>query len=190
MLCIVLAAVCLPRDAEAKAYRWKDVNGNWDVAANWEPLDGGSSFPKDPGDEAYFTRVYSDKRIVTIPNGVIVSVGKIVYSDRSITITGVGRLRIDNGFQTPEIWRLAPAPAQDGSDVFSAAVELRGSPDIKLPGAAGMIFGGTISNSGCACGLALKTGGRLYLRAPNTYCLLYTSPSPRDRTRSRMPSSA
>ena len=169
MLCIVLAAVCLPRDAEAKAYRWKDVNGNWDVAANWEPLDGGSSFPKDPGDEAYFTRVYSDKRIVTIPNGVIVSVGKIVYSDRSITITGVGRLRIDNGFQTPEIWRLAPAPAQDGSDVFSAAVELRGSPDIKLPGAAGMIFGGTISNSGCACGLALKTGGRLYLRAPNTY---------------------
>ena len=24
----------------------------------------------------------------------------------------------------------------------------------------------------------------------NTYCLLYTSPSPRDRTRSRMPSSA
>ena len=26
--------------------------------------------------------------------------------------------------------------------------------------------------------------------APNTPCLLYTSPSPRDRTRSRMPSSA
>ena len=26
--------------------------------------------------------------------------------------------------------------------------------------------------------------------ALNTYCLLYTSPSPRDRTRSRMPSSA
>ena len=25
---------------------------------------------------------------------------------------------------------------------------------------------------------------------PNNYCLLYTSPSPRDRTRSRMPSSA
>ena len=28
------------------------------------------------------------------------------------------------------------------------------------------------------------------LNAPDTYCLLYTSPSPRDRTRSRMPSSA
>ena len=30
----------------------------------------------------------------------------------------------------------------------------------------------------------------LYLIAWTTYCLLYTSPSPRDRTRSRMPSSA
>ena len=28
------------------------------------------------------------------------------------------------------------------------------------------------------------------LRLPNIPCLLYTSPSPRDRTRSRMPSSA
>ena len=29
-----------------------------------------------------------------------------------------------------------------------------------------------------------------YTRHPNYFCLLYTSPSPRDRTRSRMPSSA
>ena len=29
-----------------------------------------------------------------------------------------------------------------------------------------------------------------YLSTPYIYCLLYTSPSPRDRTRSRMPSSA
>ena len=35
-------------------------------------------------------------------------------------------------------------------------------------------------------------GGNLLLAAPDTEytCLLYTSPSPRDRTRSRMPSSA
>ena len=34
--------------------------------------------------------------------------------------------------------------------------------------------------------------GPVYLVTDNTdyYCLLYTSPSPRDRTRSRMPSSA
>ena len=35
--------------------------------------------------------------------------------------------------------------------------------------------------------LALPDGGRLELFS---FCLLYTSPSPRDRTRSRMPSSA
>ena len=33
----------------------------------------------------------------------------------------------------------------------------------------------------------LKVGGKLWMYTP---CLLYTSPSPRDRTRSRMPSSA
>ena len=37
-----------------------------------------------------------------------------------------------------------------------------------------------------------KTGGLalLYFEVVSTLCLLYTSPSPRDRTRSRMPSSA
>ena len=35
----------------------------------------------------------------------------------------------------------------------------------------------------------LFQAGKPYPNTPNT-CLLYTSPSPRDRTRSRMPSSA
>ena len=35
-----------------------------------------------------------------------------------------------------------------------------------------------------------KTSGHLDFYRENMYCLLYTSPSPRDRTRSRMPSSA
>ena len=34
----------------------------------------------------------------------------------------------------------------------------------------------------------LRIKGRIWI--PNKSCLLYTSPSPRDRTRSRMPSSA
>ena len=37
---------------------------------------------------------------------------------------------------------------------------------------------------------AARHGLRLIEELPKTYCLLYTSPSPRDRTRSRMPSSA
>ena len=38
-------------------------------------------------------------------------------------------------------------------------------------------------------GITLAGGGSL-LKGPLNHCLLYTSPSPRDRTRSRMPSSA
>ena len=36
----------------------------------------------------------------------------------------------------------------------------------------------------------ILSGGPLNVYQINKYCLLYTSPSPRDRTRSRMPSSA
>ena len=39
----------------------------------------------------------------------------------------------------------------------------------------------------CAAGMAAHLAGAF---AGNSTCLLYTSPSPRDRTRSRMPSSA
>ena len=41
-------------------------------------------------------------------------------------------------------------------------------------------------------GMALKAGPTtsIYCTSPFGICLLYTSPSPRDRTRSRMPSSA
>ena len=37
---------------------------------------------------------------------------------------------------------------------------------------------------------AIKAGWMIGAERLNRYCLLYTSPSPRDRTRSRMPSSA
>ena len=36
----------------------------------------------------------------------------------------------------------------------------------------------------------MPIGAKVTLRGERMYCLLYTSPSPRDRTRSRMPSSA
>ena len=47
-----------------------------------------------------------------------------------------------------------------------------------------MIQGGDPDSIGAPAGKMLGTGG------PDYTCLLYTSPSPRDRTRSRMPSSA
>ena len=42
----------------------------------------------------------------------------------------------------------------------------------------------------CTAGKRMKFVAKLYNITHLTFCLLYTSPSPRDRTRSRMPSSA
>ena len=42
----------------------------------------------------------------------------------------------------------------------------------------------------CILGLMRVDQGQVFLEGKDMHCLLYTSPSPRDRTRSRMPSSA
>ena len=49
-----------------------------------------------------------------------------------------------------------------------------------------------VSAAGTISAVTVSLGGAGYTAAPNVIigCLLYTSPSPRDRTRSRMPSSA
>ena len=48
-----------------------------------------------------------------------------------------------------------------------------------------------VVNSVCGCAAAnARPGVRLALAHNSTPCLLYTSPSPRDRQKSRMPSSA
>ena len=59
----------------------------------------------------------------------------------------------------------------------------------------GMLFGGTATERVQFNEISLWTGNEKdtghYQAFGNLYiCLLYTSPSPRDRTRSRMPSSA
>ena len=52
-------------------------------------------------------------------------------------------------------------------------------------------FSGGVVFSLVALGAASGFLGKIYGQIPSYYtCLLYTSPSPRDRTRSRMPSSA
>ena len=54
--------------------------------------------------------------------------------------------------------------------------------------------GATIANNGTATGFDTDTNDKVKVSSNDTTqiqtCLLYTSPSPRDRTRSRMPSSA
>ena len=64
--------------------------------------------------------------------------------------------------------------------------------DVNIPKNKIVVISG-LSGSGKST-LAFDTiyaeGQRRYVESLSAYCLLYTSPSPRDRTRSRMPSSA
>ena len=46
------------------------------------------------------------------------------------------------------------------------------------------------NHKACVTGLGLRRIGHTVTLEDTPSCLLYTSPSPRDRTRSRMPSSA
>ncbi|WDT36770.1 hypothetical protein PVA38_10965 [Streptococcus pneumoniae D39] len=49
---------------------------------------------------------------------------------------------------------------------------------------------GQAINQSCNLNFSFLFQSKINNSSPSFFCLLYTSPSPRDRTRSRMPSSA
>ena len=84
---------------------------------------------------------------------------------------------------------------------FGILIRLRGSRNPLKSGQCFLLLEFPVSNNTLelACGRNPLKSGQCFLQHPsffthyrklNTPCLLYTSPSPRDRTRSRMPSSA
>ena len=97
-------------------------------------------------------------------------------ADEPIAIIGTG-CRLPGGVTGPdELWRLV----RDGVDAIGQAPQDRGwdlaeryDPDPQRAGRTYSLLGGFLDDP-----------------AGFDACLLYTSPSPRDRTRSRMPSSA
>ena len=77
----------------------------------------------------------------------------------------------------PEVWSLSALVQREGTTVFGGLVDRSLEPELKM---GDTIYRPSISNLGSASSKSANTA----------ICLLYTSPSPRDRTRSRMPSSA
>ena len=83
-----------------------------------------------------------------------------------------------------------PAVAAETATITSS-VNVRSGPDRSLPTVTWLLGGTRVTVVGCVANwrwcdvVAGRDRGWVYSR-----CLLYTSPSPRDRTRSRMPSSA
>jgi autotransporter-associated beta strand protein len=165
LLAFVMVTLGAPRPAEAQVYIWKNVDGSWDNPNNWEPF----GFPNAPGDQAFFSQDYSGKRTVTIPDGAIITIGTIFFTDDAITIApiGSGRLRLDNGIFVPTITRIGAPPLD--SDVISAPIELRNNAEINVDAGAGFIINNTISNSLGAWGITKKGRGILRLRAGNSY---------------------
>ena len=88
---------------------------------------------------------------------------------------------------TPSVFDCPPAGAEgDEEGVAAAKVQLAGALREFGQEAEGM----TVTQEALDYYEKHPADGKGLLRAHQWLCLLYTSPSPRDRTRSRMPSSA
>ena len=99
---------------------------------------------------------------------------------------GLGIVRSFN-FQSKVLYILTPLASTQLSVVDALVVR-----DVNLPLAFKMIRKALVPQSpheSCN-GLASEGTGAGMIRSRNNFCLLYTSPSPRDATLSRMPSSA
>ena len=89
-------------------------------------------------------------------------------------------------YDLPGSWGEAEAIAVDGDDVYVAGWFNNGSCYWKN----GQKINLTVNRDSQAFAIGVHNNGDVYVGGYYTSCLLYTSPSPRDRTRSRMPSSA
>ena len=102
---------------------------------------------------------------------------KFLFAVSSVALIVLTSSSIAQDFPTRPITMVAPFAAGGGNDVLARLVAQPMSDILKQPV--------IIENVAGAGGM---TGGNRVAKA--TPCLLYTSPSPRDRQKSRMPSSA
>ena len=142
---------------------WDSMRG---VAAQIDPNDGGNDARLSPTESA--TEYNGDDQIEFHPTGV-----RVTTNDGRVN-GGNGQRLIYIAIRRPDGY--VGKPAKVGTDVFAMDAGAGSS---------------TIPNfdSGFPVDFAFEktiAGGNSW----STGCLLYTSPSPRDRTRSRMPSSA
>jgi len=78
-------------------------------------------------------------------------------------------------------------PRVDAGGVLAVLGELDGEPPVRRPVLAGVE---PLDDESCGQAEVLQFGQGRRVEVPCSFCLLYTSPSPRDATLSRMPSSA
>ena len=95
---VMIAAVALtlltPAAASAGTFHWKtDGNGLWTDPANWQWLSGstGAGYPNGRDDVAVFSFTITADRNVTIPSGIIITIGTLQIAESSnLLIVGAG----------------------------------------------------------------------------------------------------
>ena len=124
----------------------------------------GSSFKQASN---FFAQLY---KLFTEKNASLLEINPLVLTGENTLIALDAKMSFDNNalFRHKNILDLRDESEEDPSEIIASRFDLA---YIKLDGTIGCLVNGA--------GLAMAT-----------ICLLYTSPSPRDRTRSRMPSSA
>ena len=142
-----------------------------DGATLWSDLTGSETVPDvDFGPDDRAAMVYTSGT-TAFPKGVVHSQRNVVTNHMNMVFLNIGM-------------RLADISAR-GGDALAAAGKLEDSPQTVMLVAVPLFH---VTGSHCVMLPITATGGKLVLMYK--CCLLYTSPSPRDRTRSRMPSSA
>jgi hypothetical protein len=133
---LVLALVA--SSAMASSYLWNgSVSGQWIVAGNWTPIDGGSTFPQTGGDTAIF---FSDASVTTtgliaLPNVNVTGTlslnipSGVLASPNYTSITGPGGLKVASGNMKFN--------QGDASNTYAGGLEINTGGKVEVSGADG-----------------------------------------------------
>ena len=176
--------------------------------------DGGILTHEGPINQSRITNSFNDKvSAVVVGRGYTVELYELEdYEGDSLTVEGPAVIRQDDledhdlndditsyKLYYTEVTDEEPQVDEDGPDSVlslynnnsSDSWVIRKTAPISVATLVGGEYNDAISKLKIADGYSVTLyADPNYTDAPNTPCLLYTSPSPRDRTRSRMPSSA
>lgn len=138
------------RIAPAGVFKWNvNASGSWTTPGNWLLVSGdaGAGYPDGFADEARFTEIISANRVVTIPDGVQISVNKILFDDNNsytIAAAGSGKLFLEGG----DAGITGTTSNGSGTHTIQAPMELRTDLTITNPSTSTLIFQNVISDDG------------------------------------------
>jgi autotransporter-associated beta strand protein len=174
VMTIVAVALLTPAVASAGTFHWNtDGNGLWTDPANWQWLSGstGAGYPNGRDDVAVFSFTITADRTVTIPSGVIITIGTLQIAESSNVIivgagtTTPGRLIFDSSAASATLDVIG---SQSVNHEIRAAVALRSNLTVDVFSRdGGLTFRGGVTQLG-AVSRGVKKVGRGMMRFQST----------------------